>query len=178
MTRREARRKTHELLRSGMPKNQVFREVVAQGGAEHQVAFAITTYPDPKLREMHSGKVFALIVVLLAISLFSGFNASQAFGGTSDTTGYLFVLQALLALIFAGGIFSDKYIAYVLLLALSFSDLLGGLFIFKQAPLATLISMGIKIVFIVYVYWVMKKIFPGSAFWWRRSGGVGYVFKE
>ncbi len=177
MNKKEIKAKVSELMSAGTPKAQVFAQLSGQGLKDSQLAYLIAAYPDPVRCDQHSGKVNALITIMLiqtAIVFLLGFGIGAKIG--PNAKWIMAVLLAAIPLLFAWGFYTNRvgaYNAYILLSIVQLPKAFEG---FTTTPVASSVGAAIGIGLIAFVWYVREKIFPGFAFTAPKKVKGEYVF--
>ena len=184
MNKKEIRNKVNQLLSAGKTKNEVFKELYNEDITEKQLAFYVAAYANPKKCEEHSGKVKAIIAIILLQAVIAFFSAMSIFakaspnGGASTALIVVILFTTIMSGTFAWFFYKNNvaaYNAYILLTIVQFPNSLKG---FTTSPVENSIGLAIALSILGFIWHVRNKIFPDFKFMSPVKVNGEYVFKD
>jgi len=179
MNRKELRGEVAERLASGMTKSSVFQALSSPSIKDRKLAYAIASYPSPRLCEANKIHIRVLVVFAylqgvlgLLVGFFIGLEESRL-GGLVFA-----VVVAAIALLFAHGFKKNNVGAYNAYLVLTISQFPRQLEGFATSPTIAVIGLVIALGVFAYVAYVRSKIFPDFTFMSLRKNQGKYVFSD
>ena len=165
-------------IETGISKSSIFSQLVAEGVSDKKVAYFIATYlsrEQAHKHRLHIGLVRTLSVIftLITIPIALGFYLEVSGMIGLITTILVFLIPVSLTY----GFFKNNANAYNSFLFLSFFGITKSFDKFTAAPTDTIISIGISILLMFYVYYVKSILFPDFLLSPRKINNE-YVFTE
>jgi len=177
MNKKEIQAKVHELISTGMAKEDVFTQLTGNGVKDSALAYIIASHVDPIRRGQHEKKVtilFGIMFVQALIAFLVGFSIGSGIGPTAKWV--VAAVAALIPLAFAWGFhrhYVGAYNAYILLTLVQLPKSFEG---FAMNPVATSVMLAVNLGVLAYVWYVREQLFPGFAFITPKKIKGRYVF--
>jgi Na+/melibiose symporter-like transporter len=161
MENRQIKKEVARMMKKGIGKSKIFRELVNRGAKEKMAAHYIASYPDERLGFRYEGKVKLLINIMFAqavLSFFVGYGMGLERQMQSPWLPGLFV--AIIPLLLMWGFHKQSAMAYNAYFLLAILQIPQSLKSIGVTPVATSIGLVVTFGTLALVLYLRSKLFP------------------